>query len=273
VRYGAAPALGWHDLQVTGDRASPAVRVRCYLPALARRGVLVWAHGGSWLAGSIEAWHQPCEALALACGRTVLSVDYRLAPRWPYPAPLDDVLRVLRWAAARFALGPGTPQLLVGGDSAGATLAASAAIRCRDEGIPLAAQILAYPPLDPTCSLPSYLNDPGAFPNRQALLDAWSGYRGAGEARYLTPWTIGDLRSLPPTLIGVGECDPVIDDCRFFGVRLQEHGNQVAFRSFPGAAHGLFFHQRPDGSFPLQEWIAARLPLVSNQHPNAARTE
>jgi acetyl esterase len=262
-------------VQIGGDRAGPAVRVRCYLPALAGRGIVVWAHGGSWLAGSIEAWHDPCEALALACGRTVLSVDYRLAPRWPYPAPLDDLLRVLRWATDRSALGPGAPPLMVGGDSAGATLAASAAIRCRDEEIPLAAQILAYPPLDPTCSLPSYRNDPRAFPDRQALLDAWLGYRGAGDTRYLTPWTISDLRSLPPALIGVGERDPVIDDCRLFGARLRQHGNQVMFRTFPGAPHGLFFHRRPDGSFPLQEWIAASLPPAppANQHPTTARTE
>lgn len=191
----------------------------------------------------------------------VLGVDYRLAPRWPFPAPLQDLMRVLHWAATAFTTpDAGPPMLVVGGDSAGATLAASAAVRCRDEGLALASQVLAYPPLDPSCSLPSYRRQPQAYPSRDLMLDAWASYRGAARTPpagyHLTPWSVGDLSGLPTAILGVGENDPVADDSLAFAERLAGQGNEVTLRSFTGAGHGLFFHQAADGSFPLQEWIA-----------------
>jgi acetyl esterase len=241
----------------------PPIRVRCHEPSSASRGVLVWAHGGSWAAGSVETWHEPCAALATACGTAVVSVDYRLAPRWHFPAPLEDIMQVLRWAARTLVSANGHPPLMVGGDSAGATIAASAALRCRDEGLVLAAQILAYPPLDPSCSQPSYGRQPGSFPSREMMLAAWNSYRGPAPADTdsspLTPWTVADLHGLPPAIFGFGENDPVGDDSRRFAERLVRHGNQVSLQAFPRAGHGLFLYRRADGSFPLQEWIAGCL--------------
>lgn len=261
----AHPApVTWRDILVPVPTAVRRIRVRCYEPSRASRGVVVWAHGGSWVGGSIEAWHEPCAALARACRTAVLSVDYRLAPRWPHPAPVEDLTRVLTWVAARF--GADTPPLMIGGDSAGATLAACVALRCRDTGLALTAQVLAYPPLDPSCSQPSYRRFPRSFPAREAMLDAWWTYRGSGssepgEDSYFTPWTVADLRGLPPAVIGVGECDPVADDSLRFAERLRQQGNRVELRSFARVGHGMFFYQRADGSFPLQEWIAEALPL------------
>lgn len=253
----------WRDILVPVPGAGRQIRVRCYEPFPASRGVVVWAHGGSWTGGSIEAWHEPCGALARACRTTVISVDYRLAPRWPHPAPVEDLTRVLSWAAAQ--LGADGSPLIIGGDSAGATLAACVALRCRDTGPVLAAQVLAYPPLDPSCSQPSYRRFPRSFPDREAMLDAWRTYRGPvtsepGEDSYFTPWTVADLRGLPPAVIGVGECDPVADDSLRFAERLRQQGNRVELRAFARLGHGLFFHQGADGSFPLQEWIARALP-------------
>ncbi|MEO6502067.1 MAG: alpha/beta hydrolase fold domain-containing protein [Jatrophihabitantaceae bacterium] len=250
----------------SGDQ--PPIRVRCHEPALAERGVVVWAHGGSWVAGSIDAWHEPCSAMARACGMAVVSVNYRLAPRWHHPAPLEDVMQVLRWAAREFVTADGQPPLMVGGDSAGATIAASAALRCRSDGPVLAGQILAYPPLDPSCAQLSYFRQPERFPTRERMLAAWHSYRGPAPVDSakppLTPWAEADLSGLPPAIFGFGEDDPVADDSWRFAERLAQHGNQVSLRAFGRAGHGLFLQRRADGSFPLQEWIAGRLRVT---HP------
>lgn len=265
ARPGTARHSGsWCDVLVGSGGSQPPIRVRCHEPSSARRGVVVWAHGGSWVAGSIEAWHEPCSALARACGMAVVSVDYRLAPRWHFPAPLEDIMQVLRWAAREFVPATGRPPLMVGGDSAGATIAASAALRCRSEGPVLAAQILAYPPLDPSCSQPSYDRQPESFPTRDMMLAAWNSYRGPNPTNPgsspLTPWAVADLSGLPPAIFGFGENDLVADDSWRFAERLARHGNRVSLRAFSQAGHGLFLYRRADGLFPLQEWIGGRLP-------------
>jgi acetyl esterase len=254
----------WCDLVLPSCAGRPPVRLRCHCLARASRGVLVWAHGGSWVGGSVESWHEPCAALARASAMAVISVEYRLAPRWPFPAPLEDLMHALQWAAATFAPPSGQPPFLaVGGDSAGATLAASAALRCRDEGPTLAAQILAYPPLDPSCSHLSYRRHPRCYPSRELMLDAWAAYRGPERATAadhpFTPWEVTDLSGLPPAIIGVGENDPVAGDSLVFAERLAEQGTAVSLRSFAGVGHGLFLDQSEDGSFPLQNWIAEHL--------------
>ena len=133
-----------------------AVPVRVLTPA-EPSGWVVWAHGGSWARGSAEQWHAPCADLAVRSSCVVVSVDYRLAPRHLFPAPVDDVVTAMAWAQQQMVQVGTDPALLaVGGDSAGGTLAACAALAWRDQGHPLGAQVLAYPPLDPQCSAASY---------------------------------------------------------------------------------------------------------------------
>lgn len=266
----ASPDGRWRDVLVDARaRHHPAIRVRCHEPSLAEHGVVVWAHGGSWVTGSVESWHEPCAALAAACGMTVLSVDYRLAPRWRHPAPLEDVLQVLHWAARQYGAGDAGPPLIVGGDSAGGTIAAAAALGSREGGPALAAQVLAYPPLDPACAEPSYRRWPGAFPTRAAMLAAWGSHLGPPPLDpaepAVTPWGVANLSGLPPAIFGFGEYDPVADDSHRFAERLSLSGNQVTLRAFARAGHGLFLHQRADGAFPLQEWLGRSLTALLNQ--------
>lgn len=234
----------------------PAVPVRVFRPATAGQGWLVWAHGGSWHSGSAAAWQEPCEDLARRADVTVVSVDYRLAPTFPYPAALEDVLTVLTWAARQPDLHQ--PELLaVGGDSAGATLAASAALAFRDQGGVLGAQVLAYPPLDPECRAPSYLADPRQFPQKASLLAAWRAYAGAQpgvDRSYLSPLEVASLEGLAPAIIGVGDRDPVRDDVCTYAARMQAAGVEVALRSFEAEGHALFL-TRP----AFRAWFAHAL--------------
>ncbi|WP_206310070.1 alpha/beta hydrolase [Streptomyces sp. A0592] len=161
---------------------SGPVPARVYRPAAsAPQGWLVWAHGGSRRAGSARDWHGPTAELARTSGFAVASVDYRLVPEVRHPAMVEDVLAALAWAReqARVQAGERAGErageslpVAVGGDSAGATLAACAALACRDRALPLAAQVLVYPPLDPGCAAASYHRFPDMFPTASCLTAA-----------------------------------------------------------------------------------------------------
>lgn len=188
------PGVDWQDHTIdAGDRQIP---IRVFTPlGDDPPDVLVWAHGGSWVSGSVEEWHGPCALMAALAAVTVVSVDYRLAPMHHHPAALLDILAALDWAQTRFA-----PLWLgVGGDSAGGTLAANAAVARRNAGTPLAAQVLAYPPLDPTCDSAAYHAQPQVFPSRNRMLAAWRTY---------TWWRRPGLRDRTPAVDTLARARP-----------------------------------------------------------------
>lgn len=126
-------------------------RVRVYLPsAEGPLPAVVFCHGGGFLSGSLDSVDPTCRRLAAENGVVVVSVDYRLAPEHPFPAATQDTFAALRWTHEHIAEYGGDPaRIAVMGESAGGNLVALAAIRARDEGIPLAAQVLIYPTTDP----------------------------------------------------------------------------------------------------------------------------
>ena len=200
----------------------------------------MWAHGGSWQHGSAAQWHEVTADLARVSGCTVLSVDYRLAPEHRHPAALHDILAAVRWATRESVRESGAPLVSVGGDSAGGTLAAAAALVLRDEGEPLVSQVLAYPPLDPGCRAPSYRADPGAFPSADQLRAAWRSYRGTAPLRrggarptaYSAPFEAADLAGVAPTVLAVGDLDPVADDVRGYAQSLRQAQVETSLRLF-----------------------------------------
>jgi acetyl esterase len=238
------------------------VPVRIYRPARSGRDWLVWAHGGSWRAGSVEGWHDACADLADQSSHTVVSVGYRLAPRHPHPAALTDVLRAMDWAQSQAERESQGGAVMVGGDSAGGTIAACAALVWRDHDRPLAAQVLAYPPLDPQCAAPSYRRFPDAFPDRVTLIKAWRDYRSVDQTRTTrtrgtlpsTPFEAEDLTGLAPAIIGVGALDPVADDARTYAALLRAAGNKAELHEFPGLGHGAFLTDRA-----LRRWLGTTL--------------
>lgn len=107
--------------------------LRHYRPSGEKRPLMVFAHGGAWVIGDLNTHDRTCRRIADACDVEVLAVDYRLAPEHPYPAAIDDVAEVVRWAQP----------VAIAGDSAGGYLATMACLRLRDAGEPLpAVQIL-----------------------------------------------------------------------------------------------------------------------------------
>lgn len=251
----------WYTAQV--EASTGRVPVRVIEPRGRTAGWLVWAHGGSWHRGSAQDWHHPCADLAATAGVTVASVDYRLAPQHRHPAALQDMVAALGWAARR-AGADGVP-VAVGGDSAGGTVAACAALVQRDRGMDLAAQVLAYPPIDPLCRAASYHRDPTAFPQAETLTAAWRSYRdnrlGSHPAHYSTPLESPDLTGAAAAIIAVGTLDPVVDDVRDYRERLLAAGVPVRYQEFAATAHGAFltpaFVRTPEPA--LRHWLGVSL--------------
>lgn len=244
------------------------VPVRMFTPEPAKPGCLIWAHGGSWTRGSAEEWQMPCAELSWLSGHPVVSVDYRLAPAYQYPAAVQDILAVVAWLDHD----QGWEErggIAVGGDSAGATIAACAALEWRGQGSPLAAQILAYPPLDPWCNYPSYVKYTDIFPSRNTMIQAWDVYLGPnfpgpGEISNVSPLLAEDLDGLPPAVLAVGTLDPVADDTRAYARRLRSFGSTVYLREFSGLGHGAFLNapvvgrggERDSSGNQFRGWLA-----------------
>ena len=225
------------------NRAVPGpggdIPVRIYTPADDRGRVLTFVHGGGWVIGDTDTHDPQCRRIANAVGAVVVSVDYRRAPEHPYPAPLDDVMAALAWTAANY---PDRP-LVVGGDSAGGNLSAAAALRARDEGPVLAAQLLIYPAVDPSSSMPSVVaNGSGYFLTGEDLVWFIDQYLPDPSMRTEPTADLinADLAGLPPTVIATAEFDPLRDEGDAYANRLRECGVEVRHFPGPGQIHGFF---------------------------------
>src|SRR5439155_3916883 len=130
------------DLTLPAADGTP-LAARLYAPSIATLPVLLYLHGGGFTIGNLETHDSLCRQLALRSGAAVLALDYRLAPEHRFPAAVEDTWAALRWLAQHAAaLGLDATRLAVGGDSAGGTLAAVAAIHARDIGLRLCLQVL-----------------------------------------------------------------------------------------------------------------------------------
>lgn len=241
--------------------------IRIYTPADDRGSVLTFVHGGGWVIGDLDTHDPQCRRIANAVGAVVVSVDYRRAPEHPYPAPLDDVMAALAWTAANY---PDRP-LVVGGDSAGGNLSAAAALRARDEGPALAAQLLIYPAVDPSLSRPSVdENSVGYF-----LLAAdivWFRDQYLPDPKVRTEPTAdlinADLTGLPPTVIATAEFDPLRDEGDAYADRLRDAGVEVRHFQGPGQIHGFFaFAPGVPSAAQLRNDMLAALSELLETHP------
>lgn len=202
-------------------------------------GAVLFAHGGGWVLGTIEAYDPLCRALANRSGAAVLSVDYRLAPETPFPGPLEDCEAALAWLAERYA------PLAVAGDSAGGNLAAVVARRARDAGGPeLRFQLLVYPATDAACATGSMLDFGGGGYRltRKAMLDCWAAYAPGASARSAdaSPLRAASLAGLPPALVVLADSDPLTDEGSDYAERLRSDGVPVEVSVYDGMVHGFF---------------------------------
>jgi acetyl esterase len=223
------------------------IAIRGYIPLNASGNVplpaMVFAHGGGWCLGSLDVYDVPCRALANATGRMILSVDYRLAPEYPFPAPLDDVYQALCWASEQAAqIGIDPLRIALGGDSAGGNLAAGAALMARDRSGPTVEhQYLFYPALDSEMTMPSFTEyGEGYYLTQEIMSWCWANYLGQDTALrepYASPLYAASLAGLPPATIMVCEYDPLRDEGERYAQRLLDSGVKVNCQRLPGMVH------------------------------------
>lgn len=187
---GPVPAVDAEDRLVT-TRDGASIRVRLYLPSGATDQPLLYLHGGGFVAGGIVACDHICRRLAHESGAVVASVEYRLAPEHRFPGPLHDCLDAADWflgLADEFGLD--VTRLVVGGDSAGGNLAAAIAVVFRDTGRPLAGQLLIYPAIDLSLSLPGVHHYRGIGLSEADLRACATAYLGDQDPTdpYASPW-------------------------------------------------------------------------------------
>jgi acetyl esterase len=224
------------------------VPVRIYRPASLEPGWLapciLYMHGGGWVLGSVDTHDCITAEIAEITGAIVFSVDYLLAPEYPFPAGFDQCRAALAmlWRQGA-AFGIDASRIAVAGDSAGANLAAAVALSARDGGGPaLVAQALIYPVLGTNTDLASYRQNAMApLLKTEEMVVYWSHYLGGKpvtDSPYAAPLLAADLDGLPSSLIWTAGHDPVRDDGAVYARRLREAGVPVIYRCAPDLAHG-----------------------------------
>lgn len=245
VRAEPHPAFERTELVVPGQSADPDVPVVVLTPAGVPGPVptILFLHGGGMVAGNADSDLDLISELAHETGCAVVSVDYRLAPENPYPAALTDALTALRWLTA--GSGPAvldSQRVILGGISAGGGLAASTALRWRDDGgAALKALLLMYPMLDHRSDSGSAKQMIGAGSwDASANAVAWGVYlAGANPAPYASPALHDNLAGLPPTFIDVGSAETFRDECVEFASRMWAQGGDTELHVWPGGAHAF----------------------------------
>jgi acetyl esterase len=234
------------ELTIPGSGGDIPVRV--YRPADPSNGppaVLVWYHGGGFTIGDLDTADPTCRKVANRAGVLVVSVDYRLAPEHPAPAPVDDAWAALRWVHEHAGdLGGDPARLAVGGDSAGGTLSAVVAVLARDAGMGLRHQLLVYPATDLTMSYPSH--DENAFGfmlTRDMVRWFYDKYLGTGvdpKDPLVSPLFTDDLTGVAPAHVLIAAYDPLRDEGAAYAERLRDAGVPVELDHYDGMLHGFF---------------------------------
>lgn len=229
------------------DRTIPGpagpVPIRTYDPGDGGGPVVAFFHGGGWTLGGLDTHDALCRALAHTSGATVVATDYRLAPEHRFPAPLADCYATVRWIADE---GPadGDGRLVVGGDSAGGTLAAGVSLlAARRDGPEIDRQVLAYPATNHAFDTDSYdENAKGYFLTRADMERFWDEYlRSDADGRhpYASPLRAESPAVFPPTTVLTCGFDPLRDDGRAYVERLDAAGVPTDHVHYDDQIHGF----------------------------------
>lgn len=228
-----------------------AIRVRLYEPegSPGRRPLHVFLHGGGWCQGDLDQRDPRCRVVAAEADCTVASVDYRLAPENAFPVPLEDCYAALCWLVDHAAqLGVDPARVSVGGESAGANLAAVVCLLARDRSGPaLVHQWLDVPAVDLTMSMPSVDRLATGYSLTKAAMERYiDAYLRDHDPRdpLASPLFAEDLSGLPPAFVTTVEYDPLTDDGHAYADALRAAGVAVDHEHLPGLLHATFAFTR-----------------------------
>lgn len=234
VRDTTVPGPAWgvpvRIYRPTGDGPAPTV---------------VFCHGGGWITGDLDSHDLVARRLCHDVGAVVVAVHYRRAPEHPFPAPYEDCLAVARHVAGHTAeYGARRDRLALAGDSAGANLCAVIAQTFRDEGRPLAAQLLAYPATDFDGEYASRSENAAGFMlTTENIADIQHLYAGDDPAvrscAQVSPLRAESLAGLAPAIVATAQYDPLRDEGLAYAQALRDAGVEVFARNYEGLIHGF----------------------------------
>jgi acetyl esterase/lipase len=261
---GQGPAVALQE-----DRTIPGpagdIPVRVFVPQGEVAGAYLHIHGGGWVLGS-ERYQDPVlRTIASAAGVAVVSVGYRLAPEHPYPAGLEDCLAASRWLERHAGeLGLEDPsRLAIGGESAGANLAAATLLRRRDEmDAPYRAAALTYGVFSAVYDLPSMkrLWDRNLVLSGPIMEYFSRSYAEGRDLRapYISP-LYADLKGMPPAIFSVGTLDHLYSDTLLMVEAWRRAGNEAELHEYRDAPHGFNLFPQLDIARSSNERIVAFL--------------
>ncbi|MFB7715930.1 alpha/beta hydrolase fold domain-containing protein [Nocardia sp. NPDC056100] len=229
------------------DVQGGSIAVRILRPVTDPAGVIVYYHGGGWVIGDLNGFDTLARQVAARTGCTVVLVDYRLAPEYPYPIPVEDSWAALLWVERhRDVLAVDRAPLIVMGDSAGGNLAAVMTQRARDRGGPhIDHQVLIYPITDADFDRASYTAAANQLMvDRAAMAWFFDHYTGDREVRFdpaVSPLRAQDFSGLPSATVLLASHDPLHDEGRAYAAALAAAGVAVRIETAEGQMHG-FFH-------------------------------
>ena len=245
---GSVPLAQERDLSLPGPHGQ--VPCRLYLPdGVERPPLLVYAHGGGFVQGSLPSWDAMLRELVRQSSVAALSVDYRLAPEHHFPVAFEEIVAMIRLAAREGAgLGIDPTRLAVGGDSAGANLALAAALALRNASErALGLMLLIYGCYSTDTEGAAWQAvGRGAGLSQTQMRWIWDTYLERPEQR--SDWRaapiLADPAGLPPAYLIVGSLDPLLDDSKRLASRLKEAGVLCELTVYDGINHGFIRYGR-----------------------------
>jgi acetyl esterase len=249
---GSAPLKHERDISLPGPHGQ--VPCRLYLPDDAERPpLIVYAHGGGFMQGSLPSWDAMLRELVRQSGAAALSVDYKLSPEHRFPKAFEEMVAVIRLAAREGAgLGIDPTRLAVGGDSAGGNLALAAAMALRDEGLgAVRFMLLIYGVYSTDSESPSWQRfGQGAGLSQTQMRWIWETYLEGPEQQqdWRAAPILGNLAGLPPAHLIVGSLDPLQDDSHRLAASLAQAGVPHTLKVHDGINHGFIRYGRLIGT-------------------------
>jgi acetyl esterase/lipase len=242
------PVLLPQARELTIPGRGDAIRLRVLAPETGATGIYVHLHGGGWALGECDLQDEALWALVQATGLCAVSVGYRLAPEHPYPAAPDDCEDATAWILEHGLSETGAPdRFVIGGESAGAHLAAVTLLRLRDaRGTTDAFRgaNLVFGSFDLTGTPSQRLWGERRLVIARSTLQWFveqftPGFTDEQRMHPDVSPLYADLRDLPPARFSVGALDPLLDDSLFMAARWQAAGNRTELAVYPESPHAF----------------------------------
>lgn len=239
------------DIFIPVDTGNILVRLYCNVPDSKRSDlpVLIYYHGGGFIWGSVDIFDGYCRKMARVTETILISVDYRLAPEYPFPYAVKDSYTVLKWVEGNIEQYGGDPgNIIVMGESAGGNLAAVMPIISRDScGPPINAQVII-------CGATTF--EETIYPSRRYFLLGGKYYFVSEDYLYkcktaylqdnvdATHPYVSPLRAhldenMPPALVITAQVDPLRDEGKEYAIKMKSAGIEVVYREYEGMIHAF----------------------------------